>query len=110
MVRSHGRRAEGAAPRLARTRSVHYRVGPISATELVDRFAATPNTRIHGFLRDQHAVAGIGRRLANEVCHRAKISPFAMTRKLGADGAEAVATAIAECVAEGLADERARPT
>ncbi len=83
--------------------------GPISATELVDRFAATPNTRIHGFLRDQHAVAGIGRRLANEVCHRAKISPFAMTRKLGADGAEAVAAAIAECVAEGLADERARP-
>ena len=33
--------------------------------------------RLHGFLRDQHALAGLGRRLANEVCHRAKISPFA---------------------------------
>ena len=43
--------------------------------------------RVHGFLRDQRMVAGIGRRLANEVCHRAKVSPFANTRKLGADGA-----------------------
>ena len=42
--------------------------------------------RLHGFLRDQRAIAGLGRRLANEVCHRAKLSPFAMTRKLGVDG------------------------
>jgi formamidopyrimidine-DNA glycosylase len=83
--------------------------GAIGAEALAKRFAAMPNTRIHGFLRDQHAVAGIGRRLANEVCHRAKLSPFAMTRKLGADGAAAIAAAIDECVTEGLADERARP-
>ena len=43
--------------------------------------------RVHGFLRDQRMIAGIGRRLANEVCHRARVSPFANTRKLGADGA-----------------------
>ena len=54
----------------------------ISAAELAARFAAMPNTRLHSFLRDQHAVAGLGRRLANEVCHRAKLSPFAMTHKL----------------------------
>jgi len=81
----------------------------IDADALAARFAARPNTRIHGFLRDQHAVAGIGRRLANEVCHRARMSPFAMTRKLGRAGAAAIVTAIGECVAESLAEERQRP-
>ncbi len=81
----------------------------IDAATLAARFTKMPNTRIHGFLRDQHAVAGIGRRLANEVCHRAEVSPFAMTRKLGIDGATAIVAAIQECVAEGLADERRRP-
>ena len=52
---------------------------------LAASFAKT-NMRIHGYLRDQHQIAGLGRMLANEVCHRAKISPFAMTGKLGADG------------------------
>ena len=28
--------------------------------------------RLHGFLRDQHVLAGLGRRLANEICHRAR--------------------------------------
>jgi formamidopyrimidine-DNA glycosylase len=46
--------------------------------------------------------------LANEVCHRAKLSPFAMTAKLGADGAHAVRTAIHACVDDGLAYERTR--
>ncbi len=66
------------------------------------------NQRLHGFLRDQHAVAGLGRRLANEICHRARLSPFAMTRKLGLDGATRVVEAIADCVDEGLAYERTR--
>jgi formamidopyrimidine-DNA glycosylase len=69
---------------------------------------AAKNQRLHGFLRDQHAIAGLGRRLANEVCHRAGLSPFAMTGKLGIDGAGKVAQAIRECVAEGLAYERTR--
>ena len=38
--------------------------------------------RLHGFLRDQHHLAGLGRLLANEVCHRARLSPFANTGKL----------------------------
>jgi formamidopyrimidine-DNA glycosylase len=66
------------------------------------------NQRLHGFLRDQHAVAGLGRRLANEVCHTARLSPFAMTAKLGLDGATKVVAAIRECVDEGLAYERTR--
>jgi len=66
------------------------------------------NTRLHGFLRDQRRVAGLGRRLANEVCHRARLSPFAMTGKLGADDAAALVVAIADAVEEGLAYERTR--
>ena len=65
--------------------------------------------RLHGLLRDQRAIAGIGRRLANEICHRAKLSPFAATAKFGPAGAAAVVAAIAACVAEGLAYERTRP-
>ena len=88
-------------------------LGPEAATisdvELAGRFAALPNTRLHSFLRDQHAVAGLGRRLANEVCHRAKVSPFAMTHKLDADAAAAIVTAIGAAVDEGLAEERQRP-
>ena len=45
--------------------------------------------RLHGFLRHQGCIAGLGRRLANEVCHRAKLSPFASTAKLGARGSPA---------------------
>jgi formamidopyrimidine-DNA glycosylase len=66
------------------------------------------SVRLHGFLRDQRAIAGLGRRLANEVCHRAKLSPFAMTGRLGADGAAETVKAIRDAVAEGLEYERGR--
>jgi len=88
------------------------RLGPealdVTPQSLAASFAAN-NMRIHGYLRDQHQIAGLGRMLANEVCHRAKISPFAMTGKLGAEGAAAIVTAIHEAVDEGLAYERTRP-
>ena len=87
------------------------KLGPEAATisddELAALFAAN-SMRVHGFLRDQRMIAGIGRRLANEVCHRARVSPFANTRKLGADGAATVAAAIRSCLDEGLAAERTR--
>lgn len=87
------------------------RLGPeadaVDADELAVLFAAE-SVRIHGFLRDQRKVAGIGRRLANEVCHRARISPFATTRKLGDDGATTVVEAMRQCIAESLAEERSR--
>jgi formamidopyrimidine-DNA glycosylase len=80
----------------------------VTPDELAALFAAT-NQRVHGFLRDQHQLAGLGRRLANEVCHRARISPFAMTGKLGLDGATKVVDAIRGAVDEGIAYERTRP-
>lgn len=79
----------------------------ITGAELAELFAAN-SMRLHGFLRDQRIVAGIGRRLANEICHRARISPFANTRKLGARGAADVASVISSCIAEGLEYERTR--
>ena len=79
----------------------------ISSGELADLFAAN-SMRVHGFLRHQGMVAGIGRRLSNEICHAARISPFATTKRLGAEGATKVAAAIDQCVAEGLAVERTR--
>lgn len=62
--------------------------------------------RLHGFLRDQHLIAGLGRLLANEVCHRARLSPFANTAKLDSDDVGQLAEAIQVCLNEGLAFER----
>ena len=65
--------------------------------------------RLHGFLRDQRIISGIGRRLANEVCHRAKLSPFTSTGKLTEAQAAAIVDAIHHCIDTSLAEERARP-
>jgi formamidopyrimidine-DNA glycosylase len=62
--------------------------------------------RLHGVLRDQHVVAGIGRRLANEICFSARLSPFANTAKLDDDEVGRVHRAIGTCIEEGLAFER----
>jgi len=80
----------------------------ITAAALTELFAKK-SMRIHGFLRDQRMIAGIGRRLANEVCHGARISPFATTKKLGESGAALIADAIEACIAESLDYERGRP-
>lgn len=64
------------------------------------------SSRLHGVLRDQHVVAGIGRRLANEICHRAELSPFANASKLKPEQVAALADAVLECIAESLAEER----
>ena len=79
----------------------------VSAEQLLELFGAK-SQRLHGFLRDQRSIAGIGRRLANEVCHRAKLSPFASTSKLGIAGAAPSSRRSRETVAEGLEYERTR--
>jgi formamidopyrimidine-DNA glycosylase len=76
--------------------------------ELGERLRAQP-MRLHGFLRDQQALAGLGRRLANEVCWTARLSPFAASAKLKEPEVEALAAAIGQCVEEGVAYERTRP-
>jgi formamidopyrimidine-DNA glycosylase len=67
---------------------------------------AERNQRLHGFLRDQHGLAGLGRMLANEICHRAQLSPFAMTAKLSVDEVDRLHAAVTGGVADSLAYER----
>ena len=69
---------------------------------------ADHSMRLHGWLRDQRIVAGLGRRLANEVCWHAQLSPFATTAKLDAGQVRAVHAAMGEAVAASLAEERER--
>lgn len=75
-------------------------------TNTLGALLATHPMRLHGFLRDQHVIAGLGRLLANEICHRARLSPFASTAKLDRDDVRSLIEAIAVCINEGLAFER----
>ena len=79
----------------------------VDIVRLRELLAAHP-MRLHGWLRDQRIIAGMGRRLANEICHRAKISPFASTGKLDHDAVARLHAAIAACIDESLAYERTR--
>lgn len=87
------------------------RLGPeadrVGAEEMASLLAAHP-ARLHTLLRDQAVLAGLGRRLANEVCHRGGFSPFARTSALDAGDVGRLVEAIRACVAEGVAAERGR--
>jgi formamidopyrimidine-DNA glycosylase len=86
-------------------------LGPEADTlsrEDLGRLLTEHSMRLHGWLRDQHILAGLGRRLANEICHRAKLSPFATTGKLDAEAVDRLYAAMGECIAESLAYERTR--
>lgn len=88
------------------------RLGPdadqVSESALAERLRDTDSMRIHGWLRDQHHVAGLGRRLANETCWHACLSPFANSRKLSEADVARLRRAILAAIDEGLAFERAR--
>ena len=85
------------------------RLGPdahtISRDELAQRLAGA-SERVHGFLRDQSHLAGIGRLLANEVLHSAGISPFANTSRLDGEAVDRLHCAIGAAIERGLAAER----
>jgi formamidopyrimidine-DNA glycosylase len=72
------------------------------------RLLAEHPMRLHTWLRDQRIVAGLGRRLANEISHRAELSPFAPTARLDPAAVDALHAAIRDCLAESLAAERRR--
>ena len=63
---------------------------------------ATDNRRLHSLLRDQRALAGIGRAHANEILNRAKLSPFALSSQLADDEVERLAAAIYDDLARAL--------
>jgi formamidopyrimidine-DNA glycosylase len=58
--------------------------------------------RLHSLLRDQRVIAGIGRAWANEILHRAQLSPFALSRELDEAEIDRLATAIDDELERGL--------
>ena len=78
----------------------------VATLEQLREALGAKNQRLHGFLRDQHGLAGLGRMLANEICHAAKLSPFAMTGKLTDEEVERLYAAMQERIASALAHER----
>ena len=70
--------------------------------EKLREILAGDNRRLHSLLRDQRALAGIGRAHANEILHRAQLSPFALSSKLDDDEIERLASAIEDDLARAL--------
>ena len=58
--------------------------------------------QLHPLLRDQRAIAGIGRAHANEILLRARLSPFKASTELSAEETDRLAVAIREDLARAL--------
>jgi formamidopyrimidine-DNA glycosylase len=86
------------------------KLGPEPDDRAFDRFImeGTDGRRVHTMLRDQRTVAGIGRGYADDIIHRARISPYASLDSLDADRRSALRGAVEEVLAEGLERERSR--
>src|SRR5665213_2554606 len=69
---------------------------------------ATDGRRIHTILRDQRTVAGVGRGYADDILHRAQLSPYASLKTLKPDERERMLAALQAVLAEGLGQERLR--
>jgi formamidopyrimidine-DNA glycosylase len=70
--------------------------------ERLRELLAGDNRRLHSLLRDQRALAGIGRAHANEILNRARLSPFALSTQLDDEEVERLAAAIDEDLARAL--------
>ena len=73
----------------------------IGATRLAE-ICAGESRRLHSLLRDQRAIAGIGRAWANEILHHAQLSPYALSRDLDGEETERLADAIDAELTRGL--------
>lgn len=67
---------------------------PAFTTEALAAALAERPHQLHAFLRDQRAVAGIGRAYANEILHAARLSPYARGRDLPDEAVERLHAAI----------------
>jgi formamidopyrimidine-DNA glycosylase len=70
--------------------------------ERLAEILAADSRRLHPLLRDQRAIAGIGRAWSNEILHTARLSPFALSTQLAPEEIERLAAAIDEELARGL--------
>jgi formamidopyrimidine-DNA glycosylase len=70
--------------------------------ERLGEILGSEQRRLHSLLRDQKAIAGIGRAWANEILHTAQLSPYALTQDLGAEEVDRLAAAIDSELERGL--------
>jgi formamidopyrimidine-DNA glycosylase len=81
-------------------------LGPEPLEEGFDRVALEEALKrggqLHGLLRDQRAIAGIGRAYADEILHAAMLSPFAMADRLSEEEVDRLEVAIQETLKTGL--------
>jgi formamidopyrimidine-DNA glycosylase len=71
-------------------------------TEALKEILEAESRRLHALLRDQRALAGIGRAWANEILQRARLSPYALSTDLSDEEIRRLAAAIDEELARGL--------
>lgn len=64
--------------------------------------------RIHATLRDQRAVAGIGRGYSDDILHRAMLSPYRSLASMDTEERERLVRSVHEVLIEALAAERQR--
>ncbi len=70
--------------------------------ERLGEICAAESRRLHSLLRDQRVIAGIGRAWANEILHRAGLSPYQLTQDVSEEQVERLAEAIDAELARGL--------
>ena len=86
------------------------KLGPEPDTDAFRRLVlrGDDRRRVHTILRDQRAVAGLGRGYTDDALHAARLSPFASLASLTAGEREALLAAIADVLADALELERRR--
>jgi formamidopyrimidine-DNA glycosylase len=89
---------EGAAEELEHLGPEALGLDAASLGELLRR----ESRRLHALLRDQRAIAGIGRAWANEILHTAKLSPYALSTDVTDEEVARLAAAINDELARGL--------
>jgi len=90
-------------PELAERELAH--LGPDALgleTATLARLCKGERRRLHGFLRDQRVLAGIGRAWANEILHAARLSPFALAGDLDSEALGRLAEAIDSELGRGI--------
>jgi formamidopyrimidine-DNA glycosylase len=86
------------------------KLGPEVLSEEFERWVRQTGDqrRVHTILRDQRTVAGIGRGYADDILHRAKLSPYAALGKLTDEERSRLLVAIRSILDEALEAERRR--
>jgi formamidopyrimidine-DNA glycosylase len=73
----------------------------VDAARMAEILAAD-SRRLHPLLRDQRAIAGIGRAWSNEILHAAQLSPYALSTQVDADETDRLVAAMQSELRRGL--------